>query len=73
MRTRPRLRIFNGDNIPEIEEAKINVKFGEICHLLTEAIRNRRTWLLDFEEDDIQMSGDLYELLCAYAELRPGA
>jgi hypothetical protein len=70
---RPRLRLFTGDDLPPVEEQRINVKFGEICHLLTEAIRNRRTWLLDFEEDDVQMSTDLYELLCAYSELRPGA
>jgi hypothetical protein len=49
------------------------VKLRDITQALTDAARWNRTWLQDFEDDEIRVSPDLYEVLSAYVELRPGA
>jgi len=41
--------------------------------LLADAVQSQRTWLKDFEEDDVNISADLYEVLSAYRHLRPTA
>jgi hypothetical protein len=49
------------------------MKLGEFYRILDEASRVRRTWLRDFEDDEVQVPEDLYEVLTAYWRLRPGA
>jgi hypothetical protein len=73
-----RLRVYYG---PESEIATaaqsgdapgtVKVPLAEIFPLLTEALRNNRTWLEDFSEDEITISNDLYEVLVAYQHYRP--
>ena len=38
--------------------------------LLADAVASQRTWLSDFEDDDITISADLYEVLLAYQYFR---
>jgi hypothetical protein len=38
--------------------------------LLADAVRNERTWLRDFADDEITISTDLYEVLLAYQHCR---
>jgi len=40
---------------------------------LVHALRCNRTWLEDFEDDELQVSADLYEVISAYTHLRPSA
>jgi len=71
---RPRLRLFNGDaesNHPE--PPPIEVRLGDVTRILRDAVASDRTWLADFEDAKIQISPDLYEVLCAYWQLRPTA
>jgi hypothetical protein len=73
-----RLRVYYG---PEGELATaadqgdssgtVKVPLAEIFPLLTEALRNNRTWLKDFADDEIAISSDLYEVLLAYQHYRP--
>lgn len=70
----PRLRLFTGeDESHDIEPLKVNITFGELSTILQEACRKQRAFLRDFEDDEIQMTEDLYQVLTAYCRLRPGA
>jgi hypothetical protein len=72
---RPRLRLFTGeDESGSVEpQAHVNVRFGEITRALVEAVRWDRTWLRDFEDDEVRVSSDLYEVIASFTRLRPSA
>jgi len=72
---RPRLRLFTGEDLddsPSTDE-QISVRFGEIRRALTDALRWDRTWLRDFEDDQVSVSSDLYEVISSFSRLRPSA
>ncbi len=48
----------------------VTVPVGEIFPLLADAVRSDRTWLRDFEDDEITISTDLYEVILAYQHYR---
>jgi hypothetical protein len=50
--------------------ATVSVNLGEVLPLLADAVASRRTWLGDFENDEITISADLYEVLLAYQYYR---
>jgi len=50
--------------------AMITVNVGEVLPLLADAVASQRTWLSDFEDDQITISADLYEVLLAYQYFR---
>ncbi len=72
---RPRLRLFTGDDLAGASstEAHVSVRFGEITRALVEAVRWDRTWLRDFEDDEVSVSSDLYEVITSFTRLRPSA
>lgn len=73
---RPRLRLFTGADEPDtstIGEPEVTIKLEELTRILTDAIIWDRTWIQDFAEDDVRISSDLFEVLSAYAHLRPSA
>lgn len=72
---RHRLRLFTGDDVDvlPIRSQTMSVRLGDVTRALTDAALSNRTWLQDFEDDEIRVSADLYELITAYIELRPGA
>jgi hypothetical protein len=49
---------------------QITVSVGEVLPLLADAVASQRTWLKDFEDDEITVSADLYEVLLAYQYFR---
>jgi len=52
----------------------VKVQLGEVLPLLADAIASDRTWLKDFNDEEITVSADLYEVLQAYRHFRrPGA
>ena len=72
----PHLRIYFG---PDVEPtttvasqagATVTVPLGEVFSWLTDAIVNGRTWLRDFEDDEVTISSDLYEVILAYQHYR---
>ena len=78
-----KLRVYTG---PEVESSNasllqeslpanmVKVSLGEILPLLADAVASNRTWLSDFEADDIAISSDLHDVLQAYRHFRrPGA
>jgi hypothetical protein len=54
----------------EAGEDCVTVSFGEILPLIVDAVESQRTWLTDFELDDVTISRDLYEVLSAYQYFR---
>jgi len=74
--SRSRLRVYYGpenslDRARQTETVNsVRVPLGEIFPLLADAVRSERTWLRDFEEDEITISADLYEVILAYQHCR---
>lgn len=78
----PQLRVYFGPETGcgiktmargEPADATVEVSLGEVLPLLADAVQSRRTWLKDFEDDTINISADLYEVLMAYQHFRPSA
>lgn len=74
---RTNLRIYRGpaDKTTAVRPAStspatIKVNVGEVLPLLADAVTSKRTWLSDFEDDEITISADLYEVLLAYKYYR---
>jgi hypothetical protein len=73
---RTKLRIYRGpaDKSTAVQVAStpatVTVQVGEVLPLLADAVASRRTWLADFEDDQITISADLYEVLLAYQYYR---
>jgi hypothetical protein len=77
-----RLRVYTG---PDLEQQglsvfdqqgdrHVRVTLGEILPLLADAVESNRTWLGDFQDDEISISSDLHDVLQAYRHFRrPGA
>ena len=51
-------------------ENRVTLTLAEVLPLLADAVRNERTWLRDFDADEITISADLYEVLLAYQHFR---
>ncbi|NOY30109.1 MAG: hypothetical protein GXP28_07985 [Planctomycetes bacterium] len=71
------LKLYRGPQETEIEIAPqtaeedcVTVSIGEVLPLIADAVNSERTWLSDFEHDDITISRDLYEVLSAYQYYR---
>ena len=72
--TQPRLRLFDPDNqMATLAPRQKKMRLREIITVLDEAVRNDRTWLSDFGDDEVKISADLYEVLTTYSRLRPSA
>jgi hypothetical protein len=74
---RSQLRVYYGPQdacatVTAAKQAKdeVTVPLGEVLPLLADAVRNERTWLRDFEDDQITISTDLYEVILAYQHYR---
>jgi hypothetical protein len=48
----------------------VTVPLGEILPALLDAMKSQRMWLSDFEDDDVTISSDLYEIILAYQHYR---
>ncbi len=54
----------------DAKENAVQVRLGDVLPLLADAVRSQRTWLSDFEDDEITISSDLYEVILAYQHCR---
>ena len=72
---RPQLKLYTGnhDSSTAVSEPEVSMTLGEISEILADAVRTKRAWLNDFEDDRLQLSADLYEVLSAYWNMRRGA
>jgi hypothetical protein len=54
----------------DAQENTVQVRLGEVLPMLADAVRSQRTWLSDFEDDEITITSDLYEVILAYQHCR---
>jgi hypothetical protein len=52
------------------EPNTVRTTLGDILPLLADAVASNRTWLTDFEADEITISSDLHDVLQAYRHFR---
>lgn len=77
------LRIYRGPEGQEADAAprsaaarmsadnrSVTARASVVLPLLADAVASQRTWLRDFEDDDVTISADLYEVLMAYQHFR---
>lgn len=55
----------DADGVP-----RVTVPLAEVLPLLADAANSKRTWLEDFEDDEVTITTDLYEVLLAYQYYR---
>jgi hypothetical protein len=75
------LRIYRGPSeqaaasrtASKASQNNVTVSLSEVLPLLADAVASQRTWLDDFQNDDITISADLYEVLLAYQYFRSPA
>ena len=73
-----RLRIYCGpDDDAKVAVAAttevpqtITVSASEVFAWLADAVQHNRAWLRDFENDEVTISSDLYEVILAYQHFR---
>ena len=72
------LRIYHGPqgeigadtSQTEVDRETVTVPLAEVLPLLAEAVESERMWLRDFDDDEITISMDLYEVILAYQHYR---
>jgi hypothetical protein len=72
------LRVYYGPQVEQtatvaetsVARDTVTVPLGDILHLLADAVASDRTWLRDFQDDEITISSDLYEVVLAYQHFR---
>lgn len=52
------------------DNRRVTAKASVVLPLLADAVASNRTWLKDFEDDEVTLSADLYEVLMAYRHFR---
>lgn len=71
-----RLRVFPrpDDEAPEdVEAPAVPIRLVDLYPLLAQASRDNYAWLNDFEDDQVLVSPDLFEVVRAFANFRPSA
>ena len=67
------LRVYPRDYTPAAQEPTVHVRLGDLFPLLAQAHRGNYLWLNDFEDDEVVISEDLYEVLRSFRAYRPSA
>ena len=48
----------------------VKIRLGDVLPMLADALNTNRTWIRDFEDDEITIPSDLYDVLMAYEHFR---
>ena len=51
----------------------VPIRLSDLYPLLAQAYRDNYVWLRDFEEDQLLVSNDLFEVVRAFSNCRPSA
>ena len=71
-----RLRVFPHpeDESPTVShDPAISVRLADLYPLLAQAYRDNYVWLRDFEDEELLVSADLFEVVRAFSDFRPSA
>lgn len=52
------------------DRRSVTAPVAAVLPLLADAVESQRTWLRDFEDEQMTISADLYEVLMAYQHFR---
>jgi hypothetical protein len=72
----PHLRVYPvSEDTPAVDSppAAVHVRLGDLLPLVALAHRHNYLWLKDFLDDEVAITGDLYEVLRAFQCYRPSA
>lgn len=71
------LRLFpqTEDDAPKAveQDATVSVRLGDLYPVLRQALRANYAWLRDFQDDEIRVTQDFYDVVRAFSGLRPSA
>ena len=67
------LRLYRGQKEAPEQHPEIRIRLGDLFPLLVQAHRDNYLWLNDFEDDEVCITPDLYEVLRAFRSYRPSA
>jgi hypothetical protein len=67
------LRVYPRERETMSPAATVRVRLGDLFPLLAQAHRGNYLWLNDFEDDEICVTEDLYDVLRAFRSYRPSA
>lgn len=73
-----RLRVYAGpdpdaDSPHDATTPAVPIRLAELYPLLAQAYRDNFVWLRDFEDDELLVSSDLFEVVRAFSDYRPSA
>lgn len=73
-----RLRVYAGPEVEPDSECEattpaVPIRLVELYPLLAQAFRDNFVWLRDFEDDELLVSSDLFEVVRAFSDYRPSA
>jgi hypothetical protein len=70
-----RLRLFPrpDSHALEAETPSVPVRLIDLYPLLAQAYRDHYSWLRDFENEQLLVSPDLYEIVRAFSDCKPSA
>ena len=51
----------------------VPIRLGDLYPLLAQAYRDNYIWLRDFEDDELLVSNDLFEVVRSFSDYRPSA
>jgi hypothetical protein len=70
-----RLRLYPHpeDEREDASAPAIPIRLSDLYPLLAQAYRDNYVWLRDFEDDQLMVSNDLYEVVRAFSNCRPSA
>lgn len=70
-----RLRVFPHpeEDHDDLSNPSVPIRLSELYPLLAQAYRDNYVWLRDFEDDELLVSNDLYEVVRTFSNCRPSA
>lgn len=71
-----RLRVFPRPEQEPVEDfgaPAVPIRLSELYPLLAHAFRDNYVWLRDFENEELMVSNDLFEIVRAFSTMRPSA
>jgi hypothetical protein len=72
------LRLFpdSDEQSPQVateQEANVPVRMRDLIAVLRQAIKANYVWLRDFQDDEVRVTQDFYDVVRAFSSLRPSA
>lgn len=71
-----RLRVFprpDAEDGRDLDSPAVPIRLADLYPLLEQAYRDNFVWLRDFEEDEVLITNDFFEIVRAFGDCRPSA